>query len=107
MTCARCAALEAELLPHRMRERLDLSPGQALILAALYRASPGFIQGDRLQSLVPLSDHAKGRACSSIRVYIYHLRATVGRGGLKTVAGVGVGYALTAQGKADLDEMLA
>ena len=105
MKCARCAALEAELLPHRMRERLDLSPGQALILAALYRASPGFIQGDRLQSLVPLSDHAKGRACSSIRVYIYHLRDVLGREAISYTHLAG--YRLTQQAKADLDEMLA
>lgn len=105
MTCHECERLKAELRVYRMREDLGLTPNDARILNTLYRAYPHVVPREALLNASRRQDHAKPPSQKLLDVYMCRIRDLTGRRGLRTVSGVG--YALTAQGKADLDEMLA
>lgn len=101
--CARCERLRAELRVYRMADVFDIGPGRARILDKLYERSPSAVGKAALLAVAHARDHAHTRSPNLLAVHINCLRSIVGA---EIVTHHGIGYSLTARGKADIDEML-
>lgn len=117
-SCAHCEELREEIrflkrerdierekaFVDRLKVHLRITPGDALVLAALYRANGRCLSIAHLDEVVPHLSAGDDRNMKHVDIRVSRIRKALGKASVENVRGSG--YFLTALGRLQIDEVL-